>query len=232
MTLQDYITRLSYGLLSSTSYVDSVTGSIETTKLPRVIHAINEALLKVHSKFVLHSGSVIVEMQEGRTQYPLQVGYSYQNHNPALITYPYIMDLGNNAFTGRVLKVLQVFDNNGCERSLNNSDDPWSLFTPRPDVLENPRPKKYEAFSLSYQQNHPEVEELTDVINVPDIVIGAMDSYVNYLLFGTIGTQEAKAASTEQLLIYERMCEEIDQYDLVNSSQSSWGKKFRQNGWV
>ena len=235
--IDDLYSRLLNGVLQNTSYVAD-NGQLEPTKKPMLVTAINAALSRLHSRFILKEGAVTVEMQEGRTNYPLLKKYAYQSYNPAEVQAPFIMDLVGEPFKEDVIKVLTIYDNFGCERTLNDRDDCWTIFTPRPYVIQNNRPRLFEALNVTYQQGHPKItgEDLPDdaveYIDIPEALDAALDSYIAYLVFSGINTQESKATAADSLGLYNSICDEAVAQDLVSTSKSNTNRRFKRNGWI
>ncbi|MEG0944657.1 MAG: hypothetical protein RSF86_13580, partial [Angelakisella sp.] len=99
---------------------------------PEVLALINEALTRLHSRFKLKTNNSIVEMKEGRTDYPLQKIYSYEHFDPKITRYPFIMDNPQEPFQEDVIKILNVYDSRGNRRTLNDTgSNNEGLFTPR-----------------------------------------------------------------------------------------------------
>lgn len=231
--IEELFCRLANGVLQNTSLVED--GELDEDKKSLVMIATNEALVRLHSRFILKEGTVIVEMQEGRTNYPLLKKYAVASYDPASGICPYIMDLTGEPFGEDVIKVLTVFDNFGCERAINDRDDCWSVFTPRPYVIQNPRPRHREALSIQYQQGHPKVtcdDSGDGIIDIPETLDSALDSYIAYRCFAGINTQEAKATAADMLGHYESVCAEVIAQDLLSTSKSSTNKRFKNHGWV
>lgn len=230
--IHDLYRRLATGVLQNTSLAEN--GEIDEDKKPLVLTAINESLIRLHSRFILLEGAVIVEMREGRTNYPLLKKYARSQAQPDDTVPYFIMDY-DEPFNEDVIKILTVFDNIGNERVLNDRDDPWSLFTPRSYVLQNPRPKHFEALSIVYQQNHRrvmDVEGEEGIIDIPETLDSALDSYIAYRCFAGINTQEAKATAADMLGHYESVCAEAVSQDLLSTSKSNTNKRFYKHGWV
>jgi len=234
--IEELFCRLAYGPLRHTSLVaDDHPGEIVESEQSAVTQYCNEALTRLHSRFILRENSVIVEMQEGRTNYPLLKKYAVQSYDPNEVSEPFIMDLSGEPFDEDVIKILSVWDSDGDPRPLNDKDKWWSLFTPRPTVLQNSRPRKYEALSVVYQAKHPAVdcgEGGNGVIELPDTLDAALDAYIAYKAFSTISSQEATVKAAEMLQKYEDVCNEVIEHDLVNSSRTSTGNKFNDRGFV
>lgn len=234
--IEELFCRLAHGALRNTFYVSKdEPGDIADARKSEITLYTNEALMRLHSRFILRENTVIVEMQEGRTNYPLLKKYAVQSYNPEEVNDPFIMDLAGEPFQEDVIKILGVHDSDGNFRQLNDKDQGWSLFTPRPNVLQNTRPRKYEAICLSYQARHPKVdcgEGGNGVIELPDTLDAALEAYINYKAFSTISSQEATVKAAEMLEKYEAVCNEVTENDLVNSSRTNTGNKFSQRGFV
>ena len=68
---------LALSTLKGTGAVTDDRLDIEPDSKPEILAAINEGLVRLHSRFPLRTNSCIVEMKEGRTDYPLQSKYAY-----------------------------------------------------------------------------------------------------------------------------------------------------------
>lgn len=239
--IEELFCRLANGVLSNTNFSTNTEDAntdpidIRQSRKTTVTVALNEALNRLHSRFILRENSVIVEMQEGRTNYPLLKKFAVQSYDPEEVQDPFIMDLSGEAFDEDVIKILSVWDSFNRQRHLNDRDQPWSVFTPRPNVLQNTRPIRCEALTVVYQAKHPKVhcdEVGSGVIDIPDTLSEALDAYIAYKCLSGIGTQEATAKSVEHLQRYEDICQEVNEFDLVNTSQSNTTTKFRTRGFV
>ena len=71
MNLSQYLTDLSYKELSNLSLADSGSGAIKPEKIPFVVSYVNEALLRLYSKFVLKERSLVLELRDYLSEYHL-----------------------------------------------------------------------------------------------------------------------------------------------------------------
>lgn len=206
---------------------------IEPRGKPEVLASINEGLTRLHSRFPLKTNNCIVEMKEGRTDYPLQSRFSYTKWKPSLaVPYPFIMDSEEKPFMDDVIKVLNVFDNSGVRRRLNDDTDPNAIFTPRPDTIQVIRPKHFEAVNVLYQAKHLEMTgDEEQEVDLPDTLMTALWNWVGYRYHTGLNTPDSTAKAAEFLQIYESICGEVTEYDLANSSISITETKFEQRGW-
>jgi len=233
-TLDDLLKSLSLSILNNTSVVTDNKSSIEPDKLDYILEFVNEGLTRLHSRFVLKSNTLYIEMNEGRTTYPLQQKYAYTQYDPMLVQYPYIMDSEAYPFMGDVIKVLNAYDNQGNRRTLNDSQDEHGLFTPRPDTINCIRPRHREIISIIYQAKHPIIRNTEDTqeIDIPDTLLPALKYWVGYSYYTGLNTQENTGKAAEYLQMYESICKEVEEYDLANGSTSTTNVLFSIRGWI
>ena len=231
MNLSEYLTQLSYKELSNLSLADSGSGSIKFDKIPFVVSCINEALLRLYSKFVLKEGSLILELREWLSEYHLNSRHTLSSGS---MDDKYIIDL-EHPFQDDLIKVLDVFDEHGLRVPLNNASNPRSVFTPRVDVLQVPNPFLYgDILSLNYQARHPllnyHVNPMQE-IELPDNLFGALSAYVAYSVYSTLNTTEATSAAQKYMQMYAALVQETIETDTANSSISQDSSRFYANGW-
>jgi hypothetical protein len=232
MKLEKILEKLSRSELSNLAIGLEGSGEIEERNKLKIIGYINDALLQIHSRFILRERSVIIELMDHVTNYHLLPSYA-KSSNDSKPTYRYIRDSECEPFIGDVLKILSVWNSNGMQMVLNDSENPFSLFTPQPDTLQVPQPKQGMALAISYQANHPEVTDDPDMeVDVPVFLISPLTNYVAHLVFEHMNGQEHLAKSQNHLAIYERLCEQIEEKDLVNSSVSTTLTKFQIRGFA
>lgn len=231
MNLSDYLTELSYKELSNLSLSDSGSGTIKFEKIPFVVSCINEALLRLYSKFMLKEGSLIIELRKWLSEYNLNSAYAYSN---TLSIDKYIVD-GDHPFTDDLIKVLEVSDRYGRNVPLNNASNSMSVFTPRPDVLQVPNPSLYGGLlSLIYQARHPVLnfeQNPNQEIELPASLMGALSAYVAYSVYNCINTEEATNAAQKYMQMYVALIQETTETDTMNTSISQDNSRFLKNGW-
>lgn len=232
MNLSEYLTQLSYKELSNLSLADSGSGSIKFDKIPFVVSCINEALLRLYSKFVLKEGSLIIELREWLSEYHLDGRHTLSSG--CIPEEQYILD-GEHPFQGDLIKVLEVYSEKGERVPLNNASNPMSVFTPRPDVLQVPNPYMYgDILAITYQARHPvlnyHVNPMQE-IELPDNLFGALSAYVAYSVYSTLNTTEATGAAQKYMQMYAALVQETIETDMANSSISQDSSRFYANGW-
>lgn len=240
MKTLDFVKQLARGALRNTSFSDLRNGiDNRWDEFAQACTMIDEGLLRLYSRFILKEKHLILEMQPGVTFYHLKSMYSVTGADPVLVPYPYIRDLPNEKFLEDVIKVLNVFDDKGVQRPLNDHSRPDGIFTPQADTIQNMYPRDLEVLGVAYQAKSLSVlVEDSDKWKVdtefylPDCLLPALTAYVAYLVHQSIGTAEALSTAMTLIKMYDEVCREVERMDLVNQSMSCTNTRFSQNGWV
>lgn len=234
MLLSELYKDLSYGKFSNIALGNEGAGSIIDGGKPKVVLALNEALLRLHTKFVLKESVVIIEMVDHITNYHLLKKFA-SSTVPAVESFPYIKDTVESPFTDDVIRIMSIQDQWGSAIPLNDEGQVWSAFTPQGNVLQIPSPVAGNAIIVVYQARHVKIDVDgldSQEIALPDCLHEAMRCYVAYSIFCGIGTQEATAKGQEHLMMYEALCQEALTQDLVSTSLSVTSNRFQLRGWV
>lgn len=231
-TLSEMYKNLALSVLNNTGIVTDDKLDVEDDKKAYILGFISKGLTRLHSRFVLRSNRLYIEMQEGRTNYPLRAAYAYSSHDPNKIRYPFIMDTSANPFMDDVIKIMSVYDNVGHVRTLNDKNDTHGLFTPRPDTLQCIRPRHREVLSVVYQAMHPKLTDENQEIDLPETLVPALEYWVAYNYYTGLNTAETTGKAAEYLQMYESICKEVEDLDLVNGSISTTNTVFELRGWA
>jgi hypothetical protein len=234
MDITQLFSDLSFGELSSLNLANEGAGYITDDGKERIIRFANDGLLKLHSTFVLRQNDVLIDLVESITSYHLLLKYAQSQAGTSTQQHLYIRDLVEEPFQEDVIRILSVFDSCGRELPLNDETNDYSVFTPQNRVLQVPRPKDGIALSLGYQAKHPllTLEDLTQEIDLPDVLVPALRAWIAYRAFGQLNTQESQAISAGHLESFKATCGEAVALDLVSTSQSQTNNRFQRNGWT
>lgn len=231
MKLNELLTQLSHGELSNTRFGSSGSGEIQEDKIPVVVEYINEGLLRLCSRFPLIKKTLYLELLEWKTNYLLTYAHAYSNEESKETKY--IFDLGNNKFEDDVLKIYEVRTALDIELPINNPDEEWSVYTPLYNVLQVRRPVGGTVLFVKYWAKHPKITgDLDQVIQIPEVLEGALRAYVAYQVYSNMNTQEAVANAQKHMSIYEQIVNDAIANDSITVSVNRTGMKFRKNGWV
>jgi len=233
MNVQELFKRLSYGELSNLSMSSAGSGSIAADAQPKLITHANEGLLRLYSRFVLSEKEILLEMVDNFTNYHLLRRFAESNEAHDPIDPCYIKDVAD-PFLEDVIKVLEVYGEDGVRLPLNDIEDPLSVFTPNPIMLQIATPVPGKMLSLVYQARHVPLEYgvLGSEILLPAVLEGALVSYVAGQIYGNMNGVDNSAKGSEYMNKYEVICADILSKDLVNSSRSTSNTKFDNRGFV
>lgn len=238
MKILELFQRLSYGELSNLALANDGAGSIQDASHAKLIHYTNEALLRLHSRFILEEASLFIEQVGSITSYPLLPQYAASNVASAE-TYKFIKDTIGDPFLNDVIKILRISDESGFIFPLNDDEDPNSLFTPRPNVLQIPLPQNTVTLVVYYQARHKLLNAALTGVNltnqtfdIPFTLEGALQNYIAHLVYSHMNGQENLLKSQEYGAKYETICAGIEKMDLVNQSIATTNTRFDLGGWV
>lgn len=235
-TVTDLFSDLALGELSNLTHAELDT--IKPTSRPKIVVYANEGLLDLHSRFVLKEKDLLLEMREGVTNYHLLKRYAisqYDEENPPnRWDMPYIMDMVAEPFQEDVIKILSVYNSFGMKMPLNDLENCMSVFNPQGNVLQVPYPIPMQSLAIEYQARHPILDhcECDDEIVLPDVLWAALKAYVAWKACSHMNTQEMTAKGQEHSLIYEAICQQAIDKDLVNTSSSTTNTRFQKRGFV
>lgn len=234
MQVSDLFTRLSYGVFSNLAIGMEGAGDIAADKKPKIISYLNEALLKLHSRFLLKENDAIVLQSGGIRYYRLSSEFAVSNAAAPVGQIQYIIDTVEQPFKDDVIRILEVRDRLGCVLGLNDVEDPSSVFTPQPTVLQVPSAVTGEPLGLLYQARHPEIaiDGFDTLIDLPGTLEGALISYIAFLNFSHMNSQESASKAVEHMAMFEAACSEIEEKDLVNGAYAQTNTRFSKRGWI
>ena len=234
MTLQEFLDRLARGKISNLSICEK--GKVKPSEIPKVVDALNEALLRLHTQLPLKEKSVIVELYEGRTEYPLTSEHSVRNAKGNIydrFDY-YIMDTEANPFIDDILVIQEVWDDLDRERPLNDPVDPLAVFTPEQNFISVNYSPDVRVLNIVYRAKHIILtqEKLTDKVDIPSNLYGALLSYTAYLLHSNLNTEVAVQNSQKYFAEYQNIIQEVIQNGTIAPDKLANGIKFFKRGWV
>lgn len=235
MNLQEFCKRLANGRLSNTNLIEDNNGLIiKLSHRTKVVDAINEGLIRLYTRFILNQKDVVISLRDHITSYRLNSLYSESLYPQDGVEIPYILDLPGEVFSNDVIKVLVVYNHDGCELPLNDSTNVKSVFTPRFDVVQVPEPKTGELMNVVYQAKHIllTIADPLEEITLPDTLYGALEAYVAHLLFADINSDDAKIRSDKQLAKYEQICGDVILTDTISLTNIQSNIKFQNRGWI
>lgn len=227
--------RLAYGELSNLS-INKGNGELSEEKHPQIIQYANEGLLRLFSRFVLKERNLILVQSSHVLNYHLKREFA-ESSNSDSVRHRYIKDCAEQPFKEDVIRILAVYDEEGCQLPLNDKEDCRSLFTPQPDVLQVNNPEDDKQLALIYQARHRILNDRTEKImeqevDLPFFLESALQNYIAYKVYSHMNGPENIMKGQEYLAAYEAICVDVEQRDLVNQSYHTSHNKLEQRGFV
>lgn len=242
MDLNELFRRLAVGELSNLSMANSVTGEIEPDDHAKLVLHANDGLKKLHTRFPLKEGNLILIQEGFRTRYSLSSKFAMSNYAANAGHSFYIQDTDKEPFKDDIIKVTAVFNRHGREMPLNKGSqlslmnlrgELNAVFTPSPTVLQIPHPENGAPIGVQYQAGHPllSADDLTQEIDIPEFLTEALTAYVASKVFKNMNTQENTIKGQEHLSTFEAICVEAVEQDLISTGTSTSNVRFFENGW-
>jgi len=232
MQVSELFRRLSYGELSNLALSGEGSGEIVEAKRPQILQHANDALLRLHSRFFLREGNLLLQQCAGIRHYHLKPENALTTGTETRTHRLFILDSEHMPFRDDVIKIVTVRNHLGHEVTLNDPDGECSMFTPQPQVLQILRPAEGLLVGVDYQARHPVLAGLDDEIDLPETLEKALTAYIGYLTYSAMNTDTSTAKAQEHLSVYEAVCAEVTGMDLVSSSRSSTNTRFAKGGWI
>jgi hypothetical protein len=159
ITLYDIMKDLTYGEFQHLNIGNLMPDTHQSEPDPRAyeqfVYQVNKALTAIHARFPLRWDEVELQLNEEVTDYFLREEYRQSDGTAPVL---YIVDTVAEPFVNNVLKVEEVYDEDGDEIPLNDVDEDLSVFTPYADMVQVPWPNDYNTISVQYRADHPKIE--------------------------------------------------------------------------
>nr|QTZ82768.1 MAG: hypothetical protein [Enquatrovirus sp.] len=238
MKLKELFQNLALGELSGSPFVELNGYELDSTKLPRVIHAINQALTYIHTTFHIKQNQVVIQLKDAQANYYLDSDYAVTNHNSP---YPkYILDTETNKYQDDLLAVLGVFGIDGTSFPLNDPYAIGSVFTPEFNCIQVPEDVKaagYRQIIVVYKANHKKIDlkeplSSSEVINLPSSYDSLLQAYVAYLLYMNMSGEGQMNKAGQFFAKVTTLTEQLKQQGIGVISQTGTNIKPQLGGWV
>lgn len=232
MRLNQLLKELSYSEFANLSVGESGTGEIKEHRIPSVVSSINDALLRLYSKFLQDHKQLILIKLEDQIKYVLDSRFAESTGAPV----PYILDAGN-PFTDDIIKIVSI---QYRDPELNEFLDVDKRFRRKPITVNVPKTVNLpaevpvdELLYVNYRASHPVVvlDEDTEII-CPPSAIEAVKAYVAYKEYASMNTETSVAKGQEYLGLFNTICDEIVDRDTIGVTEEFRDTRFQDRGYV
>jgi len=180
-------------------------GMIAGKHYPKVINAMNLALVEMYTEFPLRERSLHIQLYAHITDYILHPDYA-QTNTTSTELYKYIQDPANDPFVeNNVIKIERVYDEEGEELSLNRDTDAYSLYTPAYNILQHPYPDDDNAVIITYRSLPETIPVDADPdtydVKLPTQLLNLFLIFTNHKLLSSVNKQESYAKLNEYISV-------------------------------
>lgn len=211
-------------------------GSFKEAALPRVIDAINEAIIRLYSQFPVKEKGLVVELCEGRTEYYLNSEHSWLNAKGDVWDKwdYYIIDTKEHPFEDDIQQILEIYDDLERKRPLNDPDNPLGIMVPEPNLIIVRAGLVHRVLNIIYRAKHKilTAEDLDKRIELPESLHGALLSYAAYLLHSEMNTENAVQNAQKYFAEYQNILNELIQNSVFTPDKLISDFKFIKRGFV
>jgi len=239
MTLLDVFRDLTYGELQGLAIGNLIPDDNESSPDPKdyanVMSHINLGLKEIYKRLFLSSKEVIIQQYDHIEKYVLDYKYAASNTlSPE--PYKYITDSIYDPFMDDVLKIEEVFNEGGEKMFLNDSTEPWSVYTPSYRTVQIPFPHNSNSMTVHYRASHPTLVYTADMdpdeieIMLPDGLMEALLLYVAHRAYGSLNTDDNSQGNNYRKL-FEASMKQVELLGLQVQPEYS-NVRLDKTGWV
>ncbi|QPG06962.1 hypothetical protein IT774_07615 [Salinimonas marina] len=234
MLLSDFFDHLSYGELSQLAIGTNDVGAIAEKDYPRVTTFVNGGMTLLHTMLRLKVDQVLLQTNALQSRYVLSKQFAVsQSEGVDAGINQYILD-EVMPFQDNVLAIETVVNSEGEPFSINDTNDPASVFTPNHREIQFYEPKDA-VVAVTYQANHPKIKPYRGMnpdeieLNIPDYCIDILANYCVTRMLGGGNSESRQLAQMYQGLISTQIAQ-IEQQGLIQpdipSNQRIWKDKW------
>lgn len=237
ITLHDIFVDLSGGEFSNLKIGAFALGDPDSEPDPRtylqLIRHINLGMTALYTEFLLRSDECYIQLHEEIAIYKIDYRFAESNIAGSEPT-KYIMDSVANPFPDNLLKIEEVYDEEGNQLYLNDPDQDLSVYTPSFNEIQVPWPNDWNTVAVMYRADHPSIAYTTGMapedvyLELPRQLREALLFYVAARVFAGITTEKPEANDYYQK--YLDQIKRVHRLGLqVTTDQDN--NRFTDNGW-
>lgn len=237
ITLRDIFIDLSTGEFSNLKLGAFALGDPESEPDPRtylqLIRHINLGMTDLYSRFLLRAEEMYIQLHEEIALYHLDYRYAVSNTASAEPT-KYIIDTVASPWPDNLLKIEEVYDEEGNLLYLNDPDEELSIYTPRYNSIQVPWPNDWNSLAVQYRADHPQVAYSAGMdpdvtyLDLPNPLREALLFYIAARVFAGITSDKPEA--NDYYRKYVARCEQVDTQGLYITTDQD-NSRFTEGGY-
>ena len=233
MLLSEFFEHLTFGELSQL-FLTGNGAEIEAREYPKIAAHLNLALTALFTRFNLRQEEALIQQYDQISLYHLRPQFAV-NSGSAEPT-KYIVDTAGQPFVPNVLKIEEVYAEDGTSIPLNDDRYATSVYTPHFDTIQIPDPVATNMVSVLYRANHDKIvvtpsSDLSLIkLEIPAFLITPICYFMaNNLITPLAGENEG--TGNNYLAKYEQACQSVLIEGLFNKVTHE-DNRLINNGWV
>lgn len=218
---------------------ESPESSPDPVKYAQLVAAVNSGLNQLYIEFFLRSEEHYIELNQAQTTYKLHSDYAQSNlASPYPIGERYIADTADNPFQDNILKIEEVYDEDGLKLPLNDTTEDLSCYTPAYNVLQVPYPEDGMTLSVQFRASHPRIvytgvttfDPSAVEIELPNSLKDSLGYYVASKLLRPMGGERVVEADNYFQLFKDSI--RVIKEEGLEVQGETLGSKFEDRGWI
>lgn len=238
MILLDIMKDLTYGELQGLKIGNLLAGEAESEPDPhqyeQIVSYINLGMTDLYKRFFLRSKEIYVQEHAEISTYLLHSDYSLANTASTVAeSERYIIDTALDPFVDDILKVEEVYDEEGNKIPLNDISEALSIYTPSFRSIQIPYPDDETTVSVQYRANHAKITATVESeaalieVAVPNSLYEALLYFVGSRAHRPINPEK----SSDYWQMYKKSVDDVERLGLeVQGEPGDW--RFDDHGWV
>lgn len=229
---------LSFTEMAGLSLAGNGSGVVPPANHKRMAALVNQALIQLSTRFRLIERQVNLRCVGGQ-KFLYYLRPEHAMTDTTVGKAKYIEDTVSNKFTGDVIKILAVYDEDDALLSLNDLNDPISVLTNGFDGIQVIPEFLDVLLRIIYQARHPAILCDEDGLLVPDQDVHvpfalepALKALVAAKAFSSMNGQDHLMKATEQMTFYEAICTSVRDQNMTEDDISFEMGKFITRGWI
>jgi len=247
MLLSDLFDQLTYGELSQLELGGVDDEGIMADDHKRIIPHINLGLTEIYKRFLINTKEVHINCFDHIETYILDSKYAVSN-TESTEQYKYISDSRFEPFIDDVLKIERVFNEDGQELHLNETDQyiiqtetfqrsrkAWSVQTPNYNTIQIPYPMETNALLVEYRADHEKIKvkdlnpETTE-IHIPSHLLQSLLLFIAARAYSSLGGESAQDGML-YMQKFEASIVQVKTEGLINMDNTT-NQRLEVSGWV
>lgn len=234
--LSDIFEQLEYSEFNNINLSSNFDG-ITSVNYPKLIVLVNLGLTELYKRFPLKMEEVVVDLQDGVTNYRLHTNHAVTDPNSTDdVLYPkWIADSSSKPFTDTIIKIEQVFDELGAEVPLNDHNKELSVFTPKYDILQVPYAVAGYSMGVIYRASPDKISTSTTdpssvEILIPPQMTEALVAYIGQKFFSP--PSSSNGDSQNYINKFELEIRSLMRLGLFQENENTTNQRVWINGWA